>query len=132
LQSLPKTTSDAPLLPHAASSALSTAAGVASNATFTVKTAVDDALAWTEAKVEKLSAKTEDGTGPYGSVSTCAPSDLDPIAQGVLPAALPVPRAKEDEGRGEGKGSHRTGEDIEINQGNKVEGGRSEGKRGEN
>ncbi|KAJ4347199.1 uncharacterized protein N0V89_011138 [Didymosphaeria variabile] len=90
----PKTASDAPLLPHAASSAFSTASNVASSAASTVKSAASNALEWTEAKVEKLSAKQEDGTGPYGSESTCAPSDLDPIGQWVLPA-LPVPKKDE-------------------------------------
>jgi hypothetical protein len=120
-QSASKIASDAPLLPHAASSALSTAADVASSAASTVKTAVDDALAWTEAKIEKLSAETEDGTGPYGSMSTCAPSDLDPIGQGVLPAVLPVPKVNESEGPGDGKDSQKAGEDIETKQGNKVD-----------
>lgn len=26
------------------------------------------------------------GPGPYASVATCAPSDLDPIASGIIPA----------------------------------------------
>lgn len=73
------------MIPHAVASARAAASDVAQG----VKAAVSDAVAWTEAKVEKLSAKREDGVGPYGSLSTCAPSDLDPIAQGVLPA-LPI------------------------------------------
>ncbi|KAK7183383.1 hypothetical protein DPSP01_000487 [Paraphaeosphaeria sporulosa] len=92
----PRTTSDAPLLPHA-HSALSTVTDIASSAASTVKTTASSARKWTEAKVEKLNAKKDDGTGPYGSVSTCAPSDLDPIGQGVLPA-LPVAK-KEDAGK---------------------------------
>lgn len=48
-----------------------------------VKSVVDEAVAWAEEKVGKLSAKEEDGTGPYGSPATCAPSDLDPIATGI-------------------------------------------------
>ncbi|KAL1595242.1 hypothetical protein SLS60_009931 [Paraconiothyrium brasiliense] len=106
------TASDAPLIPHAASSALSTASNVASfaastvksvvdNAASTVKSAASNALEWTEAKVEKLSAKEEDGTGPYGSEGTCAPSDIDPIGQWVLPAKL---EPKKDETTVEGQG----------------------------
>ncbi|KAJ4303556.1 hypothetical protein N0V90_002454 [Kalmusia sp. IMI 367209] len=56
--------------------------------------AVNEAVAWTKAKVEKLSAEKDDGTGPYSSLSTCAPSDLDPIAMGVLPA---LPTEKEED-----------------------------------
>ncbi|KAF2445338.1 hypothetical protein P171DRAFT_484032 [Karstenula rhodostoma CBS 690.94] len=103
-----KTTSDAPLLPHAASSASDVASKLKSaveNVASTVKTAASSVLEWTEAKAEKLTAQKEDGTGPYGSVSTCAPSDLDPIGQGVLPA-LPVAK-KEDVGRGEGEEGER-------------------------
>ncbi|KAF9733256.1 hypothetical protein PMIN01_08939 [Paraphaeosphaeria minitans] len=54
----PRTTSDAPLLPHAPS-ALSTATGIASSAASTVKTAASSAREWTEAKVEELSARKE-------------------------------------------------------------------------
>lgn len=43
--------------------------------------------------------------GPYGSMSTCAPSDLDPIGQGVLPA-LPTPK-QENEDNGEKKGDEK-------------------------
>jgi hypothetical protein len=48
-----------------------------------VKAAVDGAFAWAEKKAEKLSS-APDSTGPYTSQATCAPSDLDPIASGVL------------------------------------------------
>ncbi|KAF1916253.1 hypothetical protein BDU57DRAFT_516246 [Ampelomyces quisqualis] len=50
-----------------------------------MKVAVDGAITWAEKKVEKLGSNT-DNTGPYTSPATCAPSDLDPIASGVLPA----------------------------------------------
>jgi hypothetical protein len=48
-----------------------------------VKTAVDGAFAWAEKKARELSSAS-DSTGPYTSQATCAPSDLDPIASGVL------------------------------------------------
>ncbi|KAH8727858.1 hypothetical protein GQ44DRAFT_648163 [Phaeosphaeriaceae sp. PMI808] len=53
-----------------------------------VKAAVDGAIAWAEKKVDKLASATE-STGPYDSPATCAPSDLDVIASGVLPAMPP-------------------------------------------
>lgn len=106
-----KTPSDAPLLPHTASSAISTATTIATSAASTVKSAVDEALAWTEAKVETLSAKAEDGTGPYGSVSTCAPSDLDAIGQGVLPGMPPVVE------KGEGEGEEQEGGGMDGGEG---------------
>jgi hypothetical protein len=59
---------------------------MAENVARGVKTAMGDAVAWAEAKAEMLSAKEEDGTGPYGSMATCAPSDFDAIATGVLRA----------------------------------------------
>ena len=50
-----------------------------------VKVVVDGAVAWAERKVEKLTAEN-DSTGPYTSPATCAPSDMDVIASGILPA----------------------------------------------
>ncbi|KAH5683181.1 hypothetical protein HBI21_037280 [Parastagonospora nodorum] len=52
-----------------------------------VKTVFDGAIAWAEKKADQLSSGS-DSTGPYTSPATCAPSDLDPIASGVLPAML--------------------------------------------
>ncbi|KAH9861860.1 hypothetical protein J1614_011613 [Plenodomus biglobosus] len=49
-----------------------------------VKAAIDGVLSWAEDKVEGLSAKQDD-TGPYSSPALCAPSDMDPIASGILP-----------------------------------------------
>ncbi|RAR10002.1 hypothetical protein DDE83_005217 [Stemphylium lycopersici] len=49
------------------------------------RAAVDDALAWAEKTVEALGSN-QDGVGPYDSPGTCMPSDLDPIASGILPA----------------------------------------------
>lgn len=65
-----------------------------------VKTAVHEAVAWTERKADKL-ARSEDRAGPYDSPAMAAGgiSDLDVIATGVLPATVPV---QEDE---RGKGS---------------------------
>jgi len=76
---------DQGVMPHATASATQVAENVAQG----VKMAVGEALAWAEAKANKLSAKEEDGTGPYGSLATCAPSDFDAIATGVLPAMAP-------------------------------------------
>jgi hypothetical protein len=50
-----------------------------------VKAAVNGAMVWVEKKAEALSSESG-GTGPYTSQATCAPSDLDPIASGVLVA----------------------------------------------
>jgi hypothetical protein len=60
-----------------------------------VKNALDEAIAWAEEKAEQLSAGS-DSTGSYTSPVTCAPSDLDPIANGVLPA-MPM-QEKETQG----------------------------------
>jgi uncharacterized protein YjbJ (UPF0337 family) len=80
-------------------STLSTAAAsakqIAGDVAQGVKTAVGDAMAWAEAKADKLAAKEEHGVGPYGSVATCAPSDLDVISTGVLPA-MPSPDKERD------------------------------------
>ena len=54
-----------------------------------VKTAIQGAVAWTEKKADELVSK-DDSTGPYASPATCAVSDLDPIASGILPAAMPT------------------------------------------
>ena len=58
-----------------------------------------------EQKAEKLSAKEEDGSGPYGSTATCAPSEFDVIGQGVLPE-LPVAKENMTPKRGEAKGEN--------------------------
>ncbi|KAF2822777.1 hypothetical protein CC86DRAFT_372590 [Ophiobolus disseminans] len=50
-----------------------------------VKVAVDTAIAWAEKKVDALGSES-DSAGPYASTATCVPSDLDPIAAGVIPA----------------------------------------------
>jgi hypothetical protein len=74
-----------------------------------VKVAVDGTIAWAEKKVEELGSTT-DNIGPYTSPATCAPSDLDPIASGVLPA-MPLQQengAKEREGE---KNEHEDGEE---------------------
>jgi hypothetical protein len=55
-----------------------------------VKAVVGGAIAWAEKKVEDLSSEA-DSTGPYTSQATCVPSDLDPIASGVL-ATMPMQR----------------------------------------
>ncbi|KAF1848388.1 uncharacterized protein K460DRAFT_364365 [Cucurbitaria berberidis CBS 394.84] len=50
-----------------------------------MKIAVNEAFTWVEKKTDELSAE-QDSTGPYTSPATCAPSDLDVIASGILPA----------------------------------------------
>ncbi|KAF2640295.1 hypothetical protein P280DRAFT_526603 [Massarina eburnea CBS 473.64] len=80
----PKTVSDKGVIPHVTTSALHVAEVVAKG----VKEAVTEAVAWADKKVDKLSETNEDGTGPYGSPATCAPSDFDVIATGVLPGML--------------------------------------------
>lgn len=69
-----------------------------------VKAAIDGVLTWAEEKVEELGAEQED-TGPYSSPALCAPSDLDPIASGVLPA-MPSRNV----------GEHRQGQDKGLEQ----------------
>jgi hypothetical protein len=59
-----------------------------------VKTAIQGAVAWTEKKADDL-VSSEDSTGPYASPATCAVSDLDPIATGILPAAMPTQNENE-------------------------------------
>lgn len=67
-----------------------------------VKAAIDGVLTWAEDKVEELGAEPED-TGPYSSPALCAPSDLDPIASGVLPAMPSAENAVErSENQGQG------------------------------
>jgi hypothetical protein len=61
---------------------------------------VDGAVAWAEKKVEKLTSEG-DSTGPYTSPATCAPSDMDVIASGVLPA-MPTETKREDGDKKEG------------------------------
>lgn len=72
------------------SSATSSAVHVVDNVVEGVKSALHEAVAWTEKKADEL-AKSEE-TGPYGSLATCAGgvSDLDGIAMGVLPATTQV------------------------------------------
>lgn len=70
------------IVPHAASSAVKVADEVAKG----VRSAVDGAVTWAGKKVAKLSSEKDDGTGPYESPATCAPSDLDAIGAGILPA----------------------------------------------
>jgi hypothetical protein len=64
-------------------------AQVVENVVEGVKSVVHEAVAWTEKKADEL-AHTEDHAGPYDSPATCAGSDLDVIATGVLPATIPV------------------------------------------
>jgi uncharacterized membrane protein YebE (DUF533 family) len=60
------------------------------------KAAVDGALTWAENKVDAMSSEEEhESTGPYTSPGTCAPSDMDVIASGILPA---MPAARQDDG----------------------------------
>lgn len=68
------------------------------------KAAVDDALAWAEKTVEALGSD-QDGVGPYESPGTCMPSDLDPIASGILPA-MPNKTRYEDGIKKEDKENH--------------------------
>ena len=70
------------VLPHARASAAKAAVDIAKG----VETAVIEAVAWAEKKVDELGKKEEGGVGPYASPATCAPSELDPIAGGVLPS----------------------------------------------
>ncbi|KAI8939096.1 hypothetical protein NX059_004934 [Plenodomus lindquistii] len=62
-----------------------------------VKATIDGVLTWAEEKVEGLSAEPGD-TGPYSSPALCAPSDLDPIASGVLPTMPSENHQKEHQG----------------------------------
>jgi hypothetical protein len=64
-----------------------------------VKVAVDGAVAWAEKKVEELTSEG-DSTGPYTSPATCAPSDMDVIASGVLPG-MPTETKSEDDDKEE-------------------------------
>lgn len=57
--------------------------------------AVDGALAWAEKKADKLSSE-QDSVGPYTSHATRVPSDLDPIADGDLPAIVTKPSGGEE------------------------------------
>ncbi|USP79969.1 hypothetical protein yc1106_07243 [Curvularia clavata] len=51
----------------------------------TAKTAADNALSWAEKKAVFLHSEKEK-VGPYSSPATCMLSDLDAIANGILPA----------------------------------------------
>ncbi|KAF2656023.1 hypothetical protein K491DRAFT_597678 [Lophiostoma macrostomum CBS 122681] len=69
-------------MPHATISARK----VASDITEGMKTVINEAIVWADQKASDLGADEEKGAGPYASPATCTPSDLDPIASGVLPA----------------------------------------------
>jgi hypothetical protein len=75
-----------------------------------VKTAVQGVVAWTEKKADDL-VSFEDGTGPYASPATCVVSDLDPIASGILPVAMPV----QDENENNASGKTNDVQDGETN-----------------
>lgn len=70
------------------------AAKVVEEVVHDVKAAVDGVVSWAEKKVDELSSEP-DSIGPYTSLATCMPSDLDAIATGVLPA-MPA-QAKDDD-----------------------------------
>ncbi|KAF2853676.1 hypothetical protein T440DRAFT_389173, partial [Plenodomus tracheiphilus IPT5] len=72
-----------------------------------VKSAIDGVISWAEEKVEGLSAE-QDNTGPYSSPALCAPSDLDPIASGILPA-MPSETTHENEEK-----ETKNGENVEA------------------
>ena len=75
------------------------AAKVVEDVVQSVKTAVDGALTWAEKKVDQMSSGEEhEITGPYTSPATCVPSDLDVIANGILPA---MPAARQYDGNDE-------------------------------
>lgn len=67
-----------------------------------VTTAVDGAVSWVEQKVDKLNEEDEAGVGPYASPATCVPSDLDPLASGVMPA-VEAEKLNESETADDGK-----------------------------
>lgn len=90
---------DQGLVPHTTTSATQVAGDVAKG----VKTALEDVVIWAEKKAEKLSEENEEGVGPYGSPATCIPSDLDPIASGVMPA-MEAENVKEIQGDDASKG----------------------------
>lgn len=72
-----------------------------------MKAAVDGALTWAEKKSEELSLE-QDSTGPYTSPATCVPSDLDAIANGILPA---MPTERQPEGHGNGASQQNQAEE---------------------
>lgn len=80
------------ILPQTATAAAKVAEDVAKG----VKSTIEGVVAWTEAKAAKLSEHREDGTGPYDSPGTCAPSDQDAIGAGILPAMPPATPEKCD------------------------------------
>jgi hypothetical protein len=77
---------DQGVMPHATVSAVRLTEDIAKGVKDIAKAAVNEAVAWVEQKADKLSNEHEDGVGPYASPGLCAPSDLDAIATGVLPA----------------------------------------------
>lgn len=79
-----------------------------------MRAAVEGAVAWAEKKVEELGSKA-DNTGPYTSPATCAPSDMDPIASGVLPAMPPQQTENASERVRERDGEENSDEGAEKN-----------------
>lgn len=82
---------DQGVMPHATISAAKVAGDLAKG----VKTVIDEAIEWTEKKVDELTVDKEEGVGPYASPATCVPSELDPIASGVMPA-MEAEKSKEN------------------------------------
>lgn len=74
----------------------SRASNLVSDVIQTARTAADNALSWAEKKAGTLDF--EEKFGPYSSPATCMPSDLDAIANGILPA-MPT-KAQLDDGIG--------------------------------
>lgn len=90
-----------------------------------MKVAVDGAIAWVEKKAEALSSES-DNNGPYTSPATCAPSDLDPIASGVLPAMSPPKKNVEEEStkkHNDEEEGMRKGRNLENDDGKEDRGG---------
>ncbi|KAF2477815.1 uncharacterized protein BDR25DRAFT_338554 [Lindgomyces ingoldianus] len=100
------TSGDQGLMPHSTTTRSSVTEGF-------VKKIVDDAVSWAEEKFEKLSVEQGQGVGPYASPATCAPSDLDPIASGVLPAMPGHNVCKDATGKGSGKYNNKGRDGME-------------------
>jgi hypothetical protein len=86
-----------------------------------VKTTVDDAAGWGEKKAEDLSKEDERGVGPYANPATCVPSDLDPLAIGIM-LALEAEAAKSE--------AAQEGHDVEVKKEQGNHGGGNEEKKG--
>jgi hypothetical protein len=73
---------------------------------------------WAEKKVDRLSSTEEhEITGPYTSLATCMPSDLDVIASGILPAVMRYDGNDEGaEKKGEEAQENDKGQDKEENE----------------